>query len=100
MATYLELFSLADQGGALLQRVAVSCVIEANTIRTETPPTNSAQRLAWARKVLADPRGMAQQMLWAALAQNSTLTPAQISGATDAAMLSAVAAAVDLVAGP
>jgi hypothetical protein len=38
MATYLELFSLADQGGALLQRVAVACVIQANTIRTETPP--------------------------------------------------------------
>jgi hypothetical protein len=100
MATYLELFSLADQGGALLQRVAVACVIQANTIRTETPPTNSAQRLAWARKVLIDPRAAAQQMLWAALAQNAGLTPAQISGATDAAMLSAVAAAVDLVAGP
>jgi hypothetical protein len=40
--------------------------------------------LAWARKVLADPARAAQQMLWAALAQNAGLTPAQISGATDA----------------
>lgn len=100
MASYVQLYSLADQGGPLLQQVAVACVIQANTIRTETPPSNSAQRLAWARKVLADPHGMATSMLWAALAQNSSLTTAQIQSATDAAIQTAVANAVDLVAGP
>jgi hypothetical protein len=100
MATYLELFSLADQGGALMQRIAVACVIQANTIRTETPPANSAQRLAWARKVLINPRDMAQQMLWAALAQNAASSVTQINAATDATLQTAVANAVDLVAGP
>lgn len=100
MATYLQLYSLADQGGDLFQRIATACVIQANTIRTETPPANSAQRLAWARKVLVDPKAVAQQMLWAALAQNASLTLAQISAASDASLQTAVANAVDLVAGP
>jgi hypothetical protein len=100
MALYTDLYALADQGGALFQRIAVACVIQANVIRTETPPANSAQRLAWARRALANPQDVATQMLWAALAQNNTLTTAQITSANDAALQSAVAAAVDLVAGP
>jgi hypothetical protein len=100
MATYLQLYSLADQGGDLFQRITAACVIQANVIRTETPPTNSAQRLAWARKVLTDPKSVAREMLWAALAQNSALPLAQITGATDADLQTAVANAVDLVAGP
>jgi hypothetical protein len=100
MAIYTDLYALADQGGALFQRIAVACVIQANTIRTEAPPANSAQRLAWARKALADPNAVAKQMLWAALAQNNTLTTAQITGSTDAGLQTAVSNAVDLVAGP
>lgn len=100
MATYLQLFSLADQGGDLFQRIATACVIQANVIRTETPPANSAQRMAWARMVLIDPKPIAQQMLWAALAQNAALTLAQITAASDASLQTAVANAVDLVAGP
>lgn len=100
MATYLQLYSLADQGGDLFQRVAVACVVQANAIRTETPPANSAQRLAWARKVLIDPHSAASQMLWVALAQNVGLTLAQIQAVTDASLQTAVANAVDLVAGP
>jgi hypothetical protein len=45
MASYSQLYALADQGGDLFQRIAVACVIQANVIRTETPPANSAQRL-------------------------------------------------------
>jgi hypothetical protein len=100
MASYSQLYALADQGGDLFQRIAVACVIQANVIRTETPPANSAQRLAWARKALADPQGTATQMLWAALAQNAALTTAQIAAASDASIQTAVANAVDLVAGP
>jgi|SRR4051812_29139389 hypothetical protein len=100
MATYLQLYSLADQGGDLYQRIATACVIQANLIRSETPPPNSAQRLAWARRALADPKSVAQQMLWAALAQNAGSTTAQITGATDATLQTAVANAVDLLAGP
>jgi hypothetical protein len=98
--TYLEIYSLADQGGALFQRVATACIIQANTIRTETPPANSAQRLAWARKALINPQDIAKEMLWAVLAQNAGITVTQIQNATDTAIQNAVAAAVDLVAGP
>jgi hypothetical protein len=100
MASYSQLYALADQGGDLFQRIAVACVIQANTIRSETPPANSAQRLAWARKVLSDPNAMAKQMLWAALAQNASLTTAQIIGSTDSGLQTAISNAVDLVAGP
>jgi hypothetical protein len=99
MATFIELYTRGTDGGPLLQKVAAACVIQANTIRTETPPANSAARLAWARKALADPVTIARQMLWVVLAQNSAATLATIDGATDATILTAVAAAIDLVAG-
>lgn len=97
MATYAELYDLAGSS-PLLNRIAVACVIQANVIRTEAPPSNSALRQKWAREVLADPPGKARQMLWAALAANAASTVAQINSASDAALLTAVAAAVDLVA--
>jgi hypothetical protein len=40
MATYLQLYSLADQGGDLFQRIAAACVIQANVSAPKPrPPT-------------------------------------------------------------
>ena len=97
MATYAELFALS-QNGPLKDKVAVACIVAAEIIRTElTSVPNHAARLVWARKALENPDAVAIAALRAALVQNSGLTVAQINGATDAALQTAVNNAVDLL---
>ena len=98
MATYTELYDLSNNS-ALKNKIAVAVVIAANMIRTESDQTaNHVNRLLWAKGALENPLGEASRMLWGALAQNSGLTVAQITGATDAALQTAVNNAVDLFA--
>lgn len=98
MATYDELFGL-QANDSLRNRIAVACIVAAEAIRTENANTaNHANRLLWAKAVFANPQGEAQRMLWAVLAQNKTATVAQITGATDATIQTAVSAAVDVFA--
>lgn len=90
MATYIELIGLSADS-TLKQRVTVACVIAANVIATEDPATvNHANRLEWGKRVYANPESMSSQMLWSVLAQNSSLTVAQINSASDAAIQTAV----------
>jgi hypothetical protein len=94
MATYIELIQ-AQADTTLRQRVAVACVVAADVIRTEAIDTaNHTARLAWAKKVYDSPQTTASSMLWSVLAQNKSATLAQITGATDAALQTAVDAAV------
>ena len=98
MATYTELFDLRNNSG-LQNRITVACVIQAEAIRSEDGGTaNHAVRLLWAKSVFADPAQAGAQMLWAVLAGNASATVAQITGATDAQILTKVAAAVDVFA--
>ena len=97
MATYAELFALS-QNGPLKDKVAVACIVAAEIIRTElTSVPNHAARLIWARKALENPDAVATAALRAALVQNNALTVAQITGATDVALQTAVNNAVDLL---
>ena len=97
MATYAELFALS-QNGPLKDKVAVACIVAAEIIRTElTSVPNHAARLVWARKALENPDAVAIAALRAALVQNNALTVAQIQGATDVALQTAVNNAVDLL---
>lgn len=98
MATYAELFTISATG-AILDKVTVAVAIQAEVIRNELGTVNNhANRLVWAKQAIADPRTMAQRMLWTVLAQNAAATSAQITGCTDASVLAALAAAVDLFA--
>jgi hypothetical protein len=98
MATYDELL-LASENGPLGNRIRVACVIAAEAIRTEAGATaNHANRLIWAKAVFANPQHESARMLWAVLAQNKTFTLAQITGATDTAIQTAVNTAVDVFA--
>lgn len=101
MATYEELYSLHSDNDPLIQKIAVANWIAADAIRVESAATpNHANRLLWAKDMLNTPGlAPAQQMLNAVLAQNKSLTVAQINGASDADIQTAVDAAVDLVAG-
>lgn len=99
MATYSELYQLAQQDAALRNRCAVAVVVAAEAIRTEAGATpNHANRLVWAADALARPAYWGERMLWAALAQNRALTVAQIQGATDAGLQTAIQNTIDLFA--
>lgn len=60
---------------------------------------NHANRMLWAREVFKNPDVVARQMMTAVLAQNRAFTSAQITGATDAAVQTAVNNAINLLAG-
>lgn len=98
MATYAELLQ-ASENDTLTKKIRVACFIAAEKVRVENAGTsNHAARLVWARSVFADPAQEAKRMVWAVLAQNNSLTLAQITGATDAQVQTAVDAAVDVFA--
>lgn len=98
MATYAELLQ-ASENSALFNKVRVAVVIAAEVVRTESSTvTNHAGRMAWAKQVYADPAAEAKRMMWAVLAQNQNATFAAITGASDAAVQTAVNSAVDVFA--
>ena len=98
MATYIELYELA-QSVALKERVAVACLVAAEAVRADaSPPTNQAQRLAWARRAFENPLAEAGKMLPVVLAQNKSATKAAIEAADDATLQTAVDSAVDVFA--
>jgi hypothetical protein len=99
MATYAELV-IASNNSALMTRIAVACAVAADKIRLEADTTpNHAARVLWAREAFSDTGQAAKNILWSVLAQNRSATLAQIVSADDAAVQTAVDAAVDGVAG-
>ena len=101
MATYAELLSIATTptGSSLRDRITVAVVVACEAIRTEADTTpNHANRMKWAADVLRQPGSMAERTLWAVLAQNKGATVAQITGADDATVQTAVNNAVNLLA--
>lgn len=98
MATYQELYDLYSNA-ALRNRVSVACVVAADAIRQEDAGVaNHAARLAWAKQVFIAPDATAESMLKAVLAANKALSVAQITGAADAALQTAVSNAVNIFA--
>ncbi len=98
MATLAELASELNDG-PLTDKCKAACLVAASVVMAESAgTTNHANRLKWAKKVFADPVTQGTLMLRAVLAQNNTATLAQITGAADATIQSAVTAAVDVLA--
>ena len=98
MATYTELFGLASNS-ALRNKIIVACVVAADAIRLEAAnTTNHTNRLLWSKAVFANPSTEADRMMYAILATNRALTAAQITGAADTDIQTAVNAVVDLFA--
>lgn len=98
MATLAEIWTLLEDP-ALKEKVSAACLIAAETVRTEDAGTaNHANRLIWAKQTFKNPVGAGQNFLKALLAANSTLTVAQLQGATDAAIQTAVNNAVNIFA--
>ena len=95
MATYAELLSLWDNID-LFNKIRVAVIVVAEDIRVESGATpKHAERLAWAKSAIASPDTVAVTMRNAVLAQNAGVALSAITGATDAQVKTAVAAAVD-----
>lgn len=98
MATYDELLT-AHANTALVNKVRVATVVSATNIMLEVDATpNHANRLAWAKTVFSDPALAGARMMWPVLAQNKAFTLAQITGADDATVQTAVDSAVNVFA--
>lgn len=98
MATYAQL-ALIGGDNVLMDKITVAVAIQAEVVRNEPGATsNHPARLIWMKSAFSDPRAMAAKMMWAVIAQNQANTDTAIRTATDAAILAAVAAAVDAVA--
>lgn len=101
MATYAEILAIAKSpiGQPLREKLLVAAVVACDVIRLEAGATpNHANRLLWTKSVLTNPEAATEQLLWALLAQNRAFTQAQITGADDATVQSAVNSAIDLLA--
>lgn len=99
MATYLELLQ-ASNDSTLTQKIRVAVIIAAELVRMEPGTTaNHVVRVAWAKNVFLNPEQEAKRMLWCVLAQNKDATLAQIIGASDATVQTAVNAAIDVFTG-
>lgn len=98
MATYTELFDLRHNSD-LMNRISVANIVAAEVIRKETTSVpNHANRLIWAKAVFENPTIEAKRMLWAVLAANKDNTVAQITGASDVEIQTAVDTAIDIFA--
>lgn len=98
MATYSDLV-VASNNAALGEKINVACFIAAEKIRLESSAVaNHANRLLWAKSVYTNPGQAGRMMIWAVLAQNANATLAQITGASDATVQTAVDNAVDVFA--
>ena len=119
MATYLELDELlrVDEPTGLRRRVAIATMMAANAIRQEVDAGTAASRSRkrWAQTLLRatfdvssavnnqNQTAVALNPLFESvyrvvLTSNASFTKAQITGATDAAIQTAVNAAVDMLA--
>ena len=99
MATYAELLNIATTDEPFRRKVKVAAIVACDVIRAESDQAaNHAARVNWARQTLQNPDQAASQMVLAVLAQNRAFTVAQISGADDATVQTAVNAAVNLLA--
>ena len=98
MATYTEIFQIKNDS-VMINKVVVACVVAAEGIMAEDGGTpNHENRLTWAASVFQNPNNEALRMWWAMLAANIDLEVAQITGATDTAILAQVDAHIDLFA--
>lgn len=97
MATLTELTSLLGDPGALEPKIRGALLIEAQIIVANGSAT--AAQKAWAKACFEDVNQFRGAALAAVLAANNTATFAQIQGAADSAVQTAVHAAIPILTG-
>ena len=100
MATYAELYDLLTRESEVKGKVKVAVLVAAKAVYDEDQATpNHANRLAWARQVLVNPGGMADQAFPVLLATYRNQGVDEIKAASDADIQKAVDDHVNLFAG-
>lgn len=98
MATLVEITTLINDA-PFRDKCKAAGLIAATGIVTELGSvTNHANRLKWAKKMFTDPDAQGFPLARAVIAANNTATLAQISGASDSQIQTAVNAVVDTLA--
>lgn len=98
MATYRELNDLV-RNEELRDKITAACVVASDVIRTEDGGSaNHANRVIWAKKVLANPKLEAEKVIPLVIAANKDATAANIAGASDTAIQNNVNAVIDFIA--
>jgi hypothetical protein len=97
MATLLELadFSASADYQTLARKIRAAIAKKAVAIGNLAAP--SALQIAWAKEALASPAAVSDVIITYVVAANASATIAQIVGASDAAIETAVGTAVDKV---
>ena len=90
MAAYIDLRGLFSDD-ELKNRTDVAVIVAANNLLSGTPSTAEQK---WAAHVFSSPRSEGVKALMSVLATNNALTIAQIQGAQDSALQTAVDIAV------
>lgn len=88
MATLTEINVLIGERGALFDKTKAALLIAAEAVRANGSAT--ALQQAWAKKVYSNPALFAESAYFAVLAANNTSTVAQLQGATDTQVQTAV----------
>ena len=96
MATNVQLANLLD-AGPLRDKIVGACLVVAENVRAEVPGT--AARRAWAKSVIVDPQTAGSQMIAAYIAKSNALPLASINGGTDAEIVAAITAFIDVMVG-
>lgn len=95
MATFQELVDFRGSSGwdSLRNKVQVAVIVKAQAVSEEATPTSELKM--WAREALESPQSKADIITYYVVADNSNLTIAQITGASDSAIQTAVDKAVN-----
>ena len=98
MATYVELSDLRGIAAtdALRKKIAIACLVKANTLAGGTPTENQK---AWAVSALQDPGKYSDALLNYIIAEYNTVATSAITDATDAQVQTAVNEAIDTLFG-
>ncbi len=95
MATFTEIVDLyqSAEWDALKNKISVACIVKAHAITELASPTDTQK--AWATLALANPTGIAQDVIHYVIAANASASVAGITGASDAVIQGNVDDAVD-----
>ena len=93
MATYTEIYDNFRGDSPVRHKIFVACQILSNTILLESAP--STNRKGWAFAARDNPEQTATEVTLPVLIENIALTLAQISSASDSAILTAVTTQVN-----
>jgi hypothetical protein len=96
MATFAELVTASANAG-LVEKIKIATLIAADGITTEsTNVAHHSARARWAVRVFDQPDVEAAKMVWPVVVKNRAFTLAQITGASEEAVQTAVNSCVNI----